>query len=205
MASEMYCDMDDNAFDLVEIEFRDGSLYFKGKSALGSSYYLESDDFHKLEEPKNVILRNVNNQVVMKKSGMDIAVLESMTDHEIQANASQTTFIIQAYKETVPYALAVAILVKNKNQIYSLSCQNKEVRFKEGAVPNHIAAARSDYIFYQKKVIGHNKMQFESSLYRGYFLACKKEQGYFKLVLKEGCEGVDELKMFNVHFCSVSI
>ncbi|XP_051842940.1 interleukin-18-like [Antechinus flavipes] len=163
--------------------------------------YLESDDFHKLEEPKNAVLRNVDNRVVMKESKMDTAVLESMTDYEVQANASQTTFIIQAYKETVPSGLPVALLVKSKNQIYHLSCHNKELRFKEGDVPNHIAAPKSDYIFYQKKVIGHNKMQFESSMYRGYFLACKKEQGYFKLVLKEGCEGEDELKMFSVHFC----
>ncbi|XP_068936499.1 interleukin-18 isoform X2 [Petaurus breviceps papuanus] len=194
MADEMYCDPDDNAINLIEIEFRDGTLYFKD--------HLESDDFHKLEDPKNAILRNLNNQVLMKRSGMDLAVLEDMTDYEIQENAPHTIFIIQAYKETVPSGLAIAILVRSKNQIYSLSCQNKELQFKEGPAPNHIASTRSDFIFYQKKVIGHEKMQFESSLYPGYFLACEKEQqGYFKLVLKEGSQEDDKLMMFIVQYC----
>ncbi|XP_020845416.1 interleukin-18 isoform X1 [Phascolarctos cinereus] len=198
MTDEMYCEPDDNAIDLVEIEFRDGTLYFKAED----DDHLESDDFRKLGGPKNAILRNLNNQVLMKKSGMDIAVLEDMTDCEIQANAPQTVFIMQAYKETVPKGLAIAILVRSKNQIYSLSCQNKELQFKEGAAPNHIASTTSDFIFYQKKVIGHEKMQFESSLYPGYFLACEKEQqGYFKLVLKEGCEEVDKFMMFIVQYC----
>ncbi|XP_072467209.1 interleukin-18-like [Notamacropus eugenii] len=198
MADEMYCDLGDNAINLIETEFRDGTLYFKAED----DDCLQSDDFRKLENPKNVILRNLNNQVLMKRSGMDIAVLEDMLDSEIQANAPQTIFIIQAYKESEPNGLAIAILVKSKNQIYSLSCQNKELRFKEGPTPNHIAATTSDFIFYQKKVIGHEKMQFESSLYPGYFLACEKEQqGYFKLVLKEGCQEEDKFMMFIVQYC----
>ncbi|XP_043851893.1 interleukin-18 isoform X2 [Dromiciops gliroides] len=198
MADEMYCDSEDNVINLIEIEFRDGTLYFKAED----DDLLQSDDFQKLEDPKKAILRNLNNQVLMKKSGMDIAVLEDMTDYEIQANAPQTIFIMQAYKETEPSGMAIAILVKSKNQIYSLSCQNKELHFKEGATPNHIAATKSDFIFYQKKVIGHEKMQFESSLYPGYFLACKKEQqGYFKLVLKEGYQEDDEFMMFIVQYC----
>ncbi|XP_036602224.1 interleukin-18 isoform X2 [Trichosurus vulpecula] len=197
-AGRKMCDPEDNAINLIEMEFQDGTLYFKAED----DDLLESDSFHKFEDPRNAILRNLNNQVLMKRSGMDVAVLEDMVDSEIQANAPQTIFIIQAYKETVPNGLAIAILVRNKNQIYSLSCQNKELQFKEGPAPNHIASTASDFIFYQKKVIGHEKMQFESSLYPGYFLACEKEQqGYFKLVLKEGCQEEDKFMMFIVQYC----
>lgn len=37
-----------------------------------------------------------------------------------------------------------------------------------------------------KIATGYNdKMEFESSLYKGYFLACKKENDLYKLILKE--------------------
>ncbi|XP_074072785.1 interleukin-18 isoform X2 [Macrotis lagotis] len=181
---------------MVQIWFEKPEFFLNGCDNL------QSDNFQKFEDPRNAILRNLNNQVLMKSNEMNIPVLEDMTDHEIQANAHQTILMMQAYKETVPKSLAMAILVNGKKQIYSLSCQNHELQFKEGPPPNHIAAETSEFIFYQHKVPGHKKMQFESSLYPGYFLACKKEEkGDFKLVLKQDCQEVDTFMMFTVQYC----
>lgn len=67
--------------------------------------------------------------------------------------------------------------------------------------PDNINAEESDIIFFQRSVPGHkDKMQFESSLYKGYFLACQKENDLFKLILKEKDRNGDESVMFTVQY-----
>lgn len=67
--------------------------------------------------------------------------------------------------------------------------------------PDDINDEENDIIFFMSSVPGHNKMQFESSLYKGYFLACKKENELFKLILKERDIHGDESVMFTVDYC----
>ena len=65
--------------------------------------------------------------------------------------------------------------------------------------PDSISDEGSDIIFFMRRVPGHhNKIQFESSLYKGLFLACKKENDLFKLILKEKDKYGDESVMFTV-------
>ncbi|XP_044522250.1 interleukin-18-like [Gracilinanus agilis] len=197
MALETHCDQDTNAINLIAMELRDGTLYFK----VEDDDHLESDDFSKAENSKNIILRNLDNQVLMLTKE-DTAVFEHMTQKEIEGNAPQTKFIIQTYKESNPRGLAVAILVRDKKQIYTLSCQGKELQFQAGTSPHLINSDASDVIFYQKSVKGHKKMQFESSLYQKYFLACEKEEsGYYKLILKKVCQEEDNVTLFTVNYC----
>ncbi|XP_018892221.2 interleukin-18 isoform X2 [Gorilla gorilla gorilla] len=71
--------------------------------------------------------------------------------------------------------------------------------FTEMDPPDNIKDTKSDIIFFQRSVPGHdNKMQFESSSYEGYFLACEKERDLFKLILKKEDELGDRSIMFTV-------
>uniref|UniRef100_A0A8C5K9F8 Interleukin-18 n=1 Tax=Jaculus jaculus TaxID=51337 RepID=A0A8C5K9F8_JACJA len=118
---------------------------------------------------------------------------------ENDANKSQVRLIISIYKDNRARGRAVAISVHHK-KISTLSCENKVISFKEIIPPDDIPDTKSEFIFFQRSVPGHNnKMLFESSLYEGYFLACQKEQGSFKLILKEKHEYGDTSIMFIVH------
>ena len=65
--------------------------------------------------------------------------------------------------------------------------------------PDNIDNEGNDIIFFQRSVPGHDdKIQFESSLYRGYFLACEKENDHFKLILKKQDDNGDKSVMFTV-------
>ena len=65
--------------------------------------------------------------------------------------------------------------------------------------PDNIDNEGSDIIFFQRSVPGHDdKIQFESSLYKGYFLAWKKENDLFKLILKKQDDNGDKSVMFTV-------
>ena len=64
--------------------------------------------------------------------------------------------------------------------------------------PEYIDGTKSDLIFFLRSVPGHNKMQFESSLYKRHFLACEKENDFYKLILKEKSENGDKSVMFTV-------
>lgn len=72
--------------------------------------------------------------------------------------------------------------------------------------PADISDEKSDIIFFMRSVPGpNNKMRFESSLYEGYFLACKKEGDLFKLILKEKDIDWDDSVMFTVDYKELNI
>lgn len=73
--------------------------------------------------------------------------------------------------------------------------------------PADINDEKSDIIFFMRSVPGsNNKMQFESSLYTGYFLACKKEEDdLFKLILKERDIDWDNSVIFTVDYKELNI
>ncbi|KAL2807094.1 interleukin-18 isoform 1 precursor [Daubentonia madagascariensis] len=183
---------DENCINFVEMKFIDNTLYFIAEN----DENLESDYFGKLE-PKFSILRNLNDQVLFIDQGNQ-PVFEDMTDLDCADNAPQTIFMINMYKDSSARGMAVAISVKCK-KIATLSCENKIISFKEINPPDSISDTKSDIIFFQRSVPGHdNKMQFESSSYEGYFLACEKERDLFKLILKKKDECGDKSIMFTV-------
>ncbi|XP_036599845.1 interleukin-18-like [Trichosurus vulpecula] len=177
-ATEMDFDLDLHSIDIVNLDFRDDTLYLIETVKQG---------FSKLEN-HCAILKNVKGRVLVIVKGGKMAVFEEMSDAEIKANAPRTQFIIQYYKETMPKGLAVAISVKTEKKTYTLSCKDKKLHFKEGAASEKIDGKEQDILFYQEKIPGHNdKMQFKSFLYPEYYLACKQEKkGIFKLILKKG-------------------
>ncbi|KAM4827915.1 interleukin-18 [Thomomys bottae] len=157
---------------------------------------LEPDYFGKLEQYRYSIIRNLDNQVLFVYQGK-MPIFQDMTDSDCRDNASQTKLKIHMYKDSQARGLAVTISAKYK-KTYTLSCENKTISFKEIEPPLHIRDTKSDIIFFQKSVPGHDdKMQFESSLYEGYFLACKKEDDFFRLILKKNEYG-DMSVMFTV-------
>ncbi|XP_027433939.1 interleukin-18 [Zalophus californianus] len=182
----------DNCINFVEMKFIDNTLYFKAEN----DDNLESDYFGKLE-PKISIIRNLNDQVLFVNQGNQ-PVFEDMTDSDCTDNAPHTVFIIYMYKDSLTRGLAVTISVKCK-RMSTLSCKNKTISFKEMCPPDSINDEGNDIIFFQRSVPGHDdKIQFESSLYKGYFLACEKEKDLFKLILKEKDESGDKSIMFTV-------
>nr|XP_045002083.1 interleukin-18 [Jaculus jaculus] len=184
---------EDVYIEFSNIQFIDNMLYFIAEN----DENLESDHFGKLEL-KYLVIRNVKDQVLFIDQGNQ-PVFEDMTDSEIRANKSQVRLIISIYKDNRARGRAVAISVHHK-KISTLSCENKVISFKEIIPPDDIPDTKSEFIFFQRSVPGHNnKMLFESSLYEGYFLACQKEQGSFKLILKEKHEYGDTSIMFIVH------
>nr|ALG04651.1 interleukin 18 [Brachylagus idahoensis] len=178
--------------NFVGMKFIDNTLYFISEN----DENLESDYFGKLE-PKISIIRNLNDQVLFMDQGQQ-PVFEDMPDSDCIDNAPQTIFIIHMYKDSNTRGMAVSLSVKCK-KIFTLSCENKIISFKELTPPNDINDTKSDIIFFQKHLAGQkDKMQFESSLYDGYFLACGKEKDLFKLVLKRKDDKNDKSVIFSV-------
>lgn len=70
---------------------------------------------------------------------------------------------------------------------------------QEQEPPTNIYDTKSEFIFFQTNVPGHtDKMQFESSLYKGHFLGCKKEKDLYKLILKKKDDKEDKSVLFSV-------
>uniref|UniRef100_A0A8C7ALN1 Interleukin-18 n=1 Tax=Neovison vison TaxID=452646 RepID=A0A8C7ALN1_NEOVI len=168
--------VEDNCINFVGMKFIDNTLYFVA----------ENDD--NLESDYFVLFINEGNQ----------PVFEDMPDSDCTENASHTIFIINMYKDSLTRGLAVTISVMC-NRMSTLSCKNKTISFKEMRPPDSISDEGNDIIFFQRSVPGHdNKIQFESSLYQGHFLACKREKELFKLILKEKDGSGDKSVMFTV-------
>ncbi|XP_045696164.1 interleukin-18 [Phyllostomus hastatus] len=184
--------VEDNCINFVEMKFIDNTLYFVAED----DENLESDYFGKLESRLSII-RNINNQVLFI-SPQDHPVFEDMTDADCEDNAPRTEIIISMYKDSLTRGMAVTISVRC-NKMFTLSCENKSIAFKEMIPPDSINDEGSDIIFFMRSVPGHhNKIKFESSLYEGHFLACKKENDLFKLILKEKDKYGDESVIFTV-------
>ncbi|XP_023613659.1 interleukin-18 isoform X3 [Myotis lucifugus] len=191
--------VENNCLNFVEMKFIDNTLYFVGEN----DENLESDYFGRIE-PRLSIIRNVNNQVLFVYQGSH-AVFEDMTDSECEENASQTKIIIYTYKDSYPRGMAVTLSVKCP-EMFTLSCMNKNISFKKMSPPADINDEKSDIIFFMRSVPGsNNKMKFESSLYEGYFLACKKEEDLFKLILKKRDIDWDDSVMFTIDYKELNI
>ncbi|XP_072467196.1 interleukin-18-like [Notamacropus eugenii] len=193
-AAEMDFDLDLNSISIVDLDLRDDTLYLITEEAV-------KPEFSKLWK-RCAILRNVKGRVLVIVKDGKMAVFEEMSDSEIVANAPRTQFIIQHYKETMPKGLAVAISVKTEKKTYTLCCKDKKLHFKEGTASDKIDGKDQDILFYQERIPGHNdKMQFESFLYPGYYLACKQEKKrIFKLILKKGNQDEEGSTKFIVHY-----
>ncbi|XP_068936490.1 interleukin-18-like [Petaurus breviceps papuanus] len=192
-ATEMNFDLDFHSINIVDLDLRDDTLYLIAEETV-------KQEFSKIEN-RCAILRNMKGRVLVIVKGGKMAVFEEMSDSEIAANAPRTQFIIQHYKETTPKGLAVAISVKTEKKIYTLSCKDKKLHFKEGAASDKIDYREQDILFYQERILGHDKMQFKSFLYPEYYLACKQEKkGIFKLILKKGCQDEEGSTKFIVHY-----
>ncbi|XP_051012369.1 interleukin-18 [Acomys russatus] len=180
-----------SCINFKEMMLIDNTLYFMPED----DGDLESDHFGRLH-PTTTIIRNINEQVLFIDRGK-WPLFEDMTDAEIGANGPQTRLVIYVYKDDERRGLAVALSVKDKT-VSTLSCKNKIISFEEMSPPEEIDDTESDLIFFQKRVPGHDKMQFESSLYKGHFLACQKEDDAFKLILKKKDDRGDKSVMFTV-------
>ncbi|KAM6172728.1 interleukin-18 [Erethizon dorsatum] len=179
---------ENDCINFVEMKFIDNILYFIQN--------LESDYFGRLV-PRLSIIRNLKNQVLFIDREKR-PVFEDMPDSDCADNAPHTTFNIHVYKDSQARGMAVAISV-TCNGNHTLSCEDKTISFKEISPPDNINDTKSDMIFFQRSVPGHDdKMQFESSLYEGYFLACQKEKNFHKLILKKKDEYGDKSVIFTV-------
>ncbi|XP_016060819.1 PREDICTED: interleukin-18 [Miniopterus natalensis] len=186
--------VENDCIDFVKMKFIDNTLYFKAES----DENLESDYFGKLE-PRLSIIRNLNNQVLFVYQGKQ-PMFEDMTDSECRDNASQTEIIIYIYKDSNPRSMAVTLSVKCKT-IFTLSCRNKNISFQEMSPPDSISGEENEMIFFMRSLPGYSsRMEFESSLYKEHFLACKKENDLFKLILKKKDEHGDQSVIFTVDY-----
>ncbi|XP_048196931.1 interleukin-18 [Perognathus longimembris pacificus] len=184
---------EDSFINFVEMKFIDGMLYFVAEN----DDDLESDRFGKLEPPKYSIIRNLDNQVLFIHQ-RTMPIFQDMPDSDCKDNPSQTILEINTYKDDRPRGSAVTISAKYEKS-YTLSCENKIVTFKEIEPPSDIYDTKSDIIFFQQSVPGHDdKIQFESSLHEEHFLACKKEGDLFRLILKEKDKDGDTSVMFTL-------
>ncbi|XP_021063249.1 interleukin-18 isoform X2 [Mus pahari] len=181
---------EDSCFNFKEMVFIDNMLYFIPED----NGDLESDNFGRLH-CTTAVIRNINDQVLFVDRRKP--VFEDMTDIDIIESKPQTRLIIYMYKDSEVRGLAVTLSVKNE-RMSTLSCKNKIISFEEMDPPENIDDIKSDLIFFQKRVPGHNKMEFESSLYEGHFLAYQKEDDGFKLILKKKDENGDKSVMFTL-------
>ncbi|XP_028639653.1 interleukin-18 isoform X2 [Grammomys surdaster] len=165
-----------SCINFKEMVFVDNTLYFIPED----NGDLESDHFGRLH-CTTAVMRSINDQVLFVDKRKQ-PVFEDMPDIDRNAHGSQTRLIIYMYKDSEVRGLAVTLSVKD-GRMSTLSCKDKVISF-------------------EKRVPGHNKMEFESSLYEGHFLACQKEDDAFKLVLKKKDENGDKSVMFtltNIH------
>ncbi|XP_052616015.1 interleukin-18 isoform X2 [Peromyscus californicus insignis] len=175
-----------------EMIFIDNTLYFMPED----DGDLESDHFGR-DCSTTAVIRNMDDQVLFVDRNKQQHVFEDMTDADIGANEPQTRLIIFMYKDDKVRGLPVTLSVKD-TKMFTLSCKDKIISFKEMDPPENINATESDLIFFQRGVPGHDKMQFESSLYKGYFLAYEKDGDLFKLILKKKDENGDKSVMFTL-------
>ncbi|KAL6088604.1 hypothetical protein STEG23_024284 [Scotinomys teguina] len=175
-----------------EMTFIDNTLYFMPED----DGDLESDHFGR-DGSTTAVIRNMDDQILFIDRRNQQHVFEDMTDAEQEANKSQTRLIIYMYKDDKVRGLPVTLSVKD-TKMFTLSCKNKIIAFKEMDPPENINATESDLIFFQRGVPGHDKMRFESSLYEGHFLACEKDGDLFRLILKKKDENGDKSVMFTV-------
>ncbi|XP_059123810.1 interleukin-18 [Peromyscus eremicus] len=175
-----------------EMIFIDNTLYFLPED----DGDLESDHFRR-DCSTTAVIRNMDDQVLFVDRNKQQHVFEDMTDADIGANEPQTRLIIFMYKDDKVRGLPVTLSVKD-TKMFTLSCKDKIISFKEMDPPENINATESDLIFFQRGVPGHDKMQFESSLYKGYFLAYEKDGDLFKLILKKKDENGDTSVMFTL-------
>nr|AAL26703.1 interleukin 18 [Sigmodon hispidus] len=175
-----------------EMTFIDNTLYFIPED----NGELESDNFFK-ESSTTAVIRNMNDYVLFidrEKS----PVFEDMPDADQKANEAQTRLIIYMYKTDFnPGGLPVTLSVRDRT-MRTLSCKNQIISFEEMDPPLEIDGTKSDLIFFQRAVPGHNKMKFESSLHEGHFLACERDGDSFKLILKKKDENWDTSIIFTV-------
>lgn len=179
-----------SCINFKEMMFIDNTLYLIPED----DGDLESDHFVRLH-CTTAVIRNINDQVLFVDKRKP--VFEDMTEIDRSVNGPQTRLIIYMYKDSAVRGLAVTLSVKDE-RMSTLSCKNKTISFEEMNPPENIDDIKSDLIFFQKRVPGHNKMEFESSLYEGHFLACQKEDDAFKLVLKKKDENGDNSVMFTL-------
>ncbi|XP_051846664.1 interleukin-18-like [Antechinus flavipes] len=155
----------------------------------------------KIEEPLCIIIRNIENRVLLLKN--DSAVFEEMTDGEICDNAYQTHFIMQRYKDPDRTRLLATISIKTAEKTYTMSCKDKSVFFKEEAAPDTIVDEK-DILFCIESLIGYTtKKHFKSFLYPQYYLAYERKNVMDLLILKyvEIDEDKDKLTVFSTHNC----
>ncbi|XP_038180069.1 interleukin-18 isoform X2 [Arvicola amphibius] len=174
-----------------EMTFIDNTLYFIPED----NGDLKSDNFGK-NRSAICVIRDMNDQVLLVIGKENQAVFEDMPDADQRANP-QTRLIINSYTDYHSRGEAVTLSVKHK-KMSILSCKDKGISFKEMDPPEYIDGTKSDLVFFLRSVPGHNKMQFESSMHEGHFLACEKEGDFFKLTLKKKDENGDKSVMFTV-------
>ncbi|XP_006834033.1 PREDICTED: interleukin-18 [Chrysochloris asiatica] len=189
MASEP---VEDNWINLIQMKFIDNTLYFIPEN----DEDLESDHFSNIEPSRFAIIRNLRDQVLFIDQGKE-PVFEDMPDSDCLDNAPQTIFMIRRYKDSEVRGLAVSMSVKCMQRIYTVSCDNKAINFKEISPPEDINDTKSGIIFFMRHVPGHDKIKFESSLYPGYFLASERAADFYKLTLKKN-QSHDTSIMFTV-------
>ncbi|XP_026634756.1 interleukin-18-like [Microtus ochrogaster] len=174
-----------------EMAFIDNTLYFIPED----DGDLKSDNFGK-RRSTTCVIRDMNDQVLLVIGRERQAVFEDMPDADQHANP-QTRLIIHSYTDCHSRGEAVTLSVKH-GKMSTLSCKDKGIAFKEMDPPEYIDGTKSDLIFFLRSVPGHNKMQFESSMHEGHFLACEKEGDFFKLTLKKKDKNRDKSVMFTV-------
>ncbi|XP_074160363.1 interleukin-18-like isoform X2 [Sminthopsis crassicaudata] len=157
--------------------------------------------YRKIKKPLCVILRNMNDQVLLIKNNR--AAFEEMTDSEICVNAYQTHFTMQRYKDPAKGCLLVTLSVRTEEKTYTMSCKDKILSFKEEAAPDNIVD-ETDFLFCIEAIIGYkNRKYFRSLLYPQHYLACEYKTIKDFLILKyfEIDESNERPTPFRIHYC----
>ncbi|XP_074153585.1 interleukin-18-like [Sminthopsis crassicaudata] len=182
---EENCKLNPNFVDGMEPEFREDECCLHCEAIL------------KYSVPMCINLKNSNEKISFFNEKEEVIIFEEMTDGEKRRNAPWTQFMLQIYCCSGPRFL-VAFSVKTENENYILSCKNhEELHFKHGDFPYEIENKDQDILFWQSKVIGYEKVEFESFLYPEHYLAWENIQDKFEmLVLKEKLDSVEMSTMF---------
>ncbi|NXL92158.1 IL18 protein, partial [Alectura lathami] len=150
---------------------------------------LECDAFCK-EKTIRRFLRNVNSQLLVFHSDLNMAAFEDVTDQEAE-HGSGMHFDIHFYKTTAPSAgMPVAFSIRVEDKSYYLCCEEEQgkmiVRFREGEVPKDIPG-ESNIIFFKRTFTSccPKAFKFEYSQEKGMFLAFEEENSLRKLIVKK--------------------
>lgn len=150
-------------------------------------------------ESKHLCYNRENQFLILNSFGQLEA--KNLSDAELLLSESQFNIMIYNDSSKAPRRLVgrpVLLYCSNSQKKMVVCCSNYEIHVEEMEPQRYIDGSEHKALFYLIGLSASHLYMFESALHRNRFLACERENGALKLVLRENRHGVDEHSHFTL-------